>query len=52
MYDIMIQNAKIVSPESTVDEDVAIKGKWIASLLLDPSQALSPINMFGGKIGV
>jgi dihydropyrimidinase len=33
MYDILVQNAKIVSPETTVAGDVAIKGEKIAAVL-------------------
>ena len=39
MYDVIIRNAKIVSPETTVSGDVAIKGERIAALLEPESGA-------------
>jgi len=39
MYDIIVRNAKIVSPETTVSGDVAIKGERIAALLEPESGA-------------
>ena len=39
MYDIIVRNAKIVSPEATVSGDVAIKGERIAAILEPESGA-------------
>ena len=50
MYDIIVRNAKIVSPEITVLGDVAINGEQIAALLEPESGALAGQYLLPGLI--
>ena len=49
MFDLLIQNGKVVSPDTVIDADVAVEGEHIAGLLrtAEPAPSRQVIDATG-----